>query len=91
MNPATTDTFHTDPESLHKAIAAGVRPARANALTASLAFGGRGMLKLKHVPEQLFDATLGPILLLVMFTYLFGGAIEGSAVEYPVSHLATAV
>jgi ABC-2 type transport system permease protein len=40
------------------------------------------MLKVKHVPEQLLDATLTPVLFLLMFTYLFGGAIEGSTGEY---------
>jgi ABC-2 type transport system permease protein len=40
------------------------------------------MLKIKHVPEQLFDVTLTPILFTVMFTYLFGGALAGSPREY---------
>jgi ABC-2 type transport system permease protein len=40
------------------------------------------MLKIKHVPEQLLDVTLTPILFLVMFTYLFGGAVAGSTSEY---------
>ena len=40
------------------------------------------MLKIKHVPEQLIDVTLTPVLFLVMFTYLFGGAVSGSTSEY---------
>ena len=40
------------------------------------------MLKIKHVPEQLIDVTLTPVLFLVMFTYLFGGAMSGSTGEY---------
>ena len=40
------------------------------------------MLKIKHVPEQLIDATLTPVLFTVMFTYMFGGAIAGSTGEY---------
>jgi ABC-2 type transport system permease protein len=47
-----------------------------------MTFGWRGMLKIKHVPEQLIDATLTPVLFLVMFTYLFGGAITGSTGDY---------
>ena len=39
-----------------------------------MTFGWRGMLKIKHVPEQLIDVTLTPVLFLLMFTYLFGGA-----------------
>jgi ABC-2 type transport system permease protein len=40
------------------------------------------MLKIKHVPEQLIDVTMTPVLFLLMFTYLFGGAIAGSTGEY---------
>ena len=40
------------------------------------------MLKIKHVPEQMFDVTASPIMFLLMFTYLFGGAIAGSTGEY---------
>jgi len=37
----------------------------------------RGIRKIRKNPEQLLDVTLQPILMLVMFTYLFGGAIGG--------------
>ena len=40
------------------------------------------MLKIKHVPEQLLDVTVTPVLFLLMFTYLFGGAVAGSTDEY---------
>ncbi|GAB4008239.1 hypothetical protein GCM10029992_64100 [Glycomyces albus] len=40
------------------------------------------MLKIKHVPEQLFDIVLFPIMMLLMFTYLFGGAIAGGTGDY---------
>jgi ABC-2 type transport system permease protein len=40
------------------------------------------MLKIKHVPEQLLDVTVTPVLFLLMFTYLFGGAVAGSTSEY---------
>ena len=40
------------------------------------------MLKVRHVPEQLLDVTITPVMFLLMFTYLFGGAIEGSTGEY---------
>ena len=63
-------------------LAAGKRPDRASALSACLAFGWRGMLKIKHVPEQLIDVTITPVLFLLMFTYLFGGAISGSTGSY---------
>ena len=47
-----------------------------------MAFGWRGMLKVKHVPEQLLDVTITPVMFVLMFTYLFGGAIAGSTGEY---------
>lgn len=63
-------------------IAAGPRPAPAGAWTASLAFGYRALLKIKHVPEQLFDVIAIPVVFTLMFTYLFGGALAGSPGTY---------
>src|SRR5690606_37727862 len=58
------------------------RPARPSALQTSLTFGWRALLKIKHVPEQLFDVTAFPVMMTLMFTYLFGGAIAGSVNDY---------
>jgi ABC-2 type transport system permease protein len=69
-------------QALRAAISASPRPTRPSPLSASLTFGWRGMLKIKHVPEQLLDVTVTPVLFLLMFTYLFGGAIAGSTGEY---------
>jgi ABC-2 type transport system permease protein len=69
-------------EALRKALASTPRPPRASAVSATMTFGWRGMLKVKHVPEQLLDVTITPVLFVLMFTYLFGGAIAGSTSEY---------
>ena len=69
-------------EALRKALASTPRPPRASPLSAALTFGWRGMLKVKHVPEQLLDVTITPVMFVLMFTYLFGGAIAGSTGEY---------
>lgn len=69
-------------DSLQAVLASGARPARPSALSTSLTFAWRGVLKIKHVPEQLFDVTLTPILFTLLFTYLFGGALAGSPREY---------
>ncbi|HSD22717.1 MAG TPA: ABC transporter permease [Solirubrobacterales bacterium] len=69
-----------EPE-LRKALASS-RPKRASALSATLTFGWRGMLKVKHVPEQLIDVTITPVMFTLLFTYLFGGAIAGSTSAY---------
>ncbi|WP_225731577.1 MULTISPECIES: ABC transporter permease [unclassified Nocardia] len=42
----------------------------------------RGLLKIKHNPEQLFDVTVQPILFTVLFAYIFGGAISGNVHDY---------
>lgn len=68
--------------ALRQALASTPRPERAGPLAAALAFGWRGMLKVKHVPEQLLDVTITPVMFVLMFTYLFGGAIAGSTGEY---------
>ena len=68
--------------SLEAVLSSGPKPQHASAPSAALTFAWRGILKIKHVPEQLFDVTLTPILFTVMFTYLFGGALAGSPSEY---------
>ena len=68
--------------ALRRALSSTPRPPRASAVSAALAFGWRGMLKVKHVPEQLLDVTITPVMFLLMFTYLFGGAIAGSTGDY---------
>jgi ABC-2 type transport system permease protein len=83
-NPTTgpTTALGADRAAVRKAIASTSRPPRAGALSTALTFGWRGMLKVKHVPEQLLDVTITPVMFVLMFTYLFGGAIAGSTGEY---------
>ncbi|HVE64478.1 MAG TPA: ABC transporter permease [Mycobacteriales bacterium] len=75
-------TPDTDEAAVRRAISSAPRPPSASALSAALTFGWRGMLKVKHVPEQLLDVTITPVMFVLMFTYLFGGAIAGSTSEY---------
>jgi ABC-2 type transport system permease protein len=69
-------------DEVYSALASSRRPERPGVLAQCMTFGWRGLLKIKHVPEQLLDVTLTPVMFLVMFTYLFGGAVEGSTGEY---------
>jgi ABC-2 type transport system permease protein len=71
-----------DEAAVRKALSSTPRPPRPGPLSAAVTFGWRGMLKIKHVPEQLLDVTITPVLFTVMFTYLYGGAISGSTGEY---------
>ena len=83
-NPTTPApaTSADEVAALRKALASTPRPPRASAVSAALTFGWRGMLKVKHVPEQLLDVTITPVMFVLMFTYLFGGAIAGSTGDY---------
>jgi ABC-2 type transport system permease protein len=58
------------------------RPRPASGVSASITFGWRALLKMKHVPELLLDVIFIPVLFTLMFTYLFGGALAGSTAEY---------
>lgn len=69
-------------EHLKRLLATGERPAAPSAFTSARVFAWRSMLKIKHVPEQLIDILIFPIMMLLMFTYLFGGAIAGGVVDY---------
>jgi ABC-2 type transport system permease protein len=80
--PTARSAASADQAVLRKALSVTARPPRASALSAALTFGWRGMLKVKHVPEQLLDVTITPVMFVLMFTYLFGGAIAGSTGDY---------
>ncbi|MDW8809175.1 ABC transporter permease [Streptomyces scabiei] len=86
MSTATTtenkELAPVSAESLAALLISKDRPPRPSAVSASLTFGWRAMLKIKHVPEQLFDVTAFPIMMVLMYTYLFGGALAGSPEEY---------
>ncbi len=71
-----------DEAAVRKAISSTERPPQASAVSAAFTFGWRGMLKIKHVPEQLLYVTITPVMFVLMFTYLFGGAIAGSTAAY---------
>ena len=72
------------------ATVAGVLPVVARAprrrwplLRHSLVLAKRGLINIIRTPEALIDVTLQPIIFLLMFTYIFGGAIShGSTHAY---------
>ena len=80
VSDAVAASRETNP--LVQALSLDERPRRPGPVSTSLAFAWRALLKIKHVPEQLFDVTLTPIIFTLMFTYLFGGALAGSPREY---------
>jgi len=48
----------------------------------SLALSRRTLLVMRRTPEQFFDVTVQPIVFVVLFVYLFGGAVAGSQHAY---------
>ena len=67
---------------LATALIQAERPTEPGALSNALAFGWRAVLKFKHVPEQLFDLVMTPIMFTLLFTFVFGGALAGSTDQY---------
>jgi len=47
-----------------------------------LTLAKRSLVKMRRTPEALIDVTFQPIIFLLMFTYIFGGAIAGSSSDY---------
>ncbi|HEX6104242.1 MAG TPA: ABC transporter permease, partial [Gemmatimonadales bacterium] len=69
-------------ERTHQLLALRSRPRPASAPAAVATLAWRAMLKIKHVPFQLFDVTVMPIMFTLLFTFIFGGALAGSPREY---------
>ena len=82
MSTRTSEATAPDREALLSVLVQGDRPAPPGPLSTSLTFGWRALLKIKHVPEQLFDVTVFPVMFTLLFTFLFGGALAGSTVDY---------
>src|SRR5512145_1924650 len=74
----STDALPTSTE----ALPLPPRPKPASALSAVVTLAWRAMLKIKHVPFQLFDVTVTPIMFTLLFTFIFGGALAGTPREY---------
>ncbi|HEX6361199.1 ABC transporter permease [Actinophytocola sp.] len=57
-----------------------VRPSEGLRQSASLSW--RTLVQIKHNPTELVDFSVQPIMFLLLFTYVFGGAIAGSTGDY---------
>jgi ABC-2 type transport system permease protein/oleandomycin transport system permease protein len=54
----------------------------AGVVSNTLTIARRNLLHIKATPEQLVEMSIQPIMFLVLFVYVFGGAIAGSSREY---------
>jgi oleandomycin transport system permease protein len=52
---------------------------RARYLRHSIVLAKRNLIKTMRTPEQLIDVTIQPIIFLLLFVYVFGGAISGGS------------
>jgi ABC-2 type transport system permease protein/oleandomycin transport system permease protein len=48
----------------------------------TLTLAWRSLVQIKHNPWELLDLSIQPIMFLLLFTYVFGGAISGSTGDY---------
>ena len=67
---------------MHELLAMRAPEHPASRLSTVITLAWRALLKIKHVPFQLFDVTITPIMFTLLFTYIFGGALAGSPSEY---------
>ncbi|MFG3556928.1 ABC transporter permease [Micromonospora sp. NPDC047557] len=61
---------------------AAVNPRPFRLVRHSLALAKRSLIKTWRTPEALIDVTLQPVLFLIIFVYIFGGAVAGSTHDY---------
>ncbi|WP_024795168.1 ABC transporter permease [Tomitella biformata] len=77
-----TTTVLTRPTKSPTESPAAKRVTLAQTLAHTRTMAYRGLLKIKHNPEQLVDVVIQPIIFTLMFTYIFGGAISGDIASY---------
>ncbi len=77
-----TATLTTEPEAPTPAPPAEPGPRPFALARHSLALAWRNVLKIRRTPEQLIDVTLQPVIFVLLFVYIFGGAIAGSTHDY---------
>lgn len=82
-----TATLTTSPDTAPSAPAPPGLTARSGAsllLADSLVFARRNIEHIRQIPEKLLDVTIQPLMFVLLFAYVFGGAIDvgGSYREY---------
>jgi ABC transporter DrrB family efflux protein len=61
---------------------AAIDAGHANVFSNTLTIARRNLLHIKATPEQLVEMSIQPLMFLVLFVYVFGGAIAGSSRDY---------
>ncbi|MCC5580783.1 ABC transporter permease [Microtetraspora sp. AC03309] len=63
-------------------VTASPRPGIAATVRHTATLAWRSLVQIKHNPMELLDLSVQPIMFLLLFTYVFGGAISGSTGDY---------
>lgn len=79
MTTATTTTTATTGTT---AVVPAPRVRPLEGLAQSLTLAWRTLVQIKHNPMELIDFSVQPIMFLLLFTYVFGGAIAGNSTDY---------
>lgn len=58
------------------------RPTLPEGLQQTMTLAWRTLVQIRHNPAEIGDFSLQPIMFVLLFTYVFGGAIAGSTTEY---------
>ncbi|KXK61509.1 ABC transporter [Micromonospora rosaria] len=58
------------------------RPGPVAGLRHTMTLAWRSLVQIKHNPMELLDLSIQPVMFVLLFTYVFGGAIAGSPGEY---------
>jgi oleandomycin transport system permease protein len=74
LSPARPSPMSPPPASAARPVPNSLRTLRH-----ALALAKRSLIKTARTPEALIDVTLQPVIFLLLFTYVFGGAIAGGS------------
>ena len=80
MTTTTTPAQRIAPNTPSSAVAVKKRPFPL--VRHSMSLAKRSLIKTMRTPEALIDVTLQPAIFLVIFVYIFGGAVAGSTQTY---------
>ena len=81
MTTATTPRSAIAPNAPSSAVAVKRRPFPL--VRHSMSLAKRSLIKTMRTPEALIDVTLQPAIFLVIFVYIFGGAVAGHHPDVP--------
>jgi ABC-2 type transport system permease protein/oleandomycin transport system permease protein len=63
-------------------LASARRPGLVAGVRHTFTLAWRSLVQIKHNPMELLDLSIQPVMFVLLFTYVFGGAISGSPGEY---------